>query len=429
MKTLKTYLEAEGLTVEKFNEMDAEAQSQHYNKLNDGNAKAFNDLQADVSATKEAIQKAQAQLLDNQNEQLKSLNEKLRAQGVEIKKLSSKEQSQKGKSFGAVLKEELAENIETLKSMKNGDKSAGVDMEVKAPAPMLISTNVSGGNIPVEDRIEGLNIIPSRRVRLLDVVSKRNTTSNVVSWVYQANKDGSAGGTLEGATKNQIDFDLVVNSEAVKKRTAFIKVSTEMLDDVTFIESEIRAELLRELLKDVEEQVYSGDGAGSNLTGITTVASAFVPGTFAGTIDNANSVDVLTVAMNQIALAEHEPANYIFMNPSDVTALKMVKLDATDKRYVGRLLTVGSTLNLDGVPIIPTTLVPAGDYLIGNFDLDILVTRETVGISIGLDGDDFTKNLRTIIAEWRGCNIIKNNDRTAFVTGTFATDQALLETA
>ena len=142
--------------------------------------------------------------------------------------------------------------------MKNENFKGDVNITVKAPAPMLNSINVSGGNVPVEDRLEGFNTIPSRQVGFLDVLSKRTTTSNVVSWVYQANKDGAAGGTTEGAIKNQIDFDIVVANESVKKRTAFIKVSTEMLDDITWIQSEIEAELMRELLKDVESQAYAG---------------------------------------------------------------------------------------------------------------------------------------------------------------------------
>ena len=49
-------------------------------------------------------------------------------------------------------------------------------------------------------------------------------------------------------------------------------------------------------------------------------------------------------------------------------------------------------------------------------------------IEIGLDGNDFTKNMRTILAEWRGQLFIQENDQTAFVTGTFATTNAALET-
>ena len=70
---------------------------------------------------------------------------------------------------------------------------------------------------------------------------------------------------LKEATKNQIDFDLVVANEAVKKTTAFIKVSTEMLDDITWIQSEIEQELMRELIKAVEQQAFNGDGTGNNL--------------------------------------------------------------------------------------------------------------------------------------------------------------------
>ena len=190
----------------------------------------------------------------------------------------------------------------------------------------------------------------------------------------------------------------------------------------------IRAELLKELLKKVELEVYSGAGGGSALNGIFTQATAFAAGSFAGTIDNANLVDVLTVASNQIALAEHEAPTAVLLNPSDVAALKMVKVSSTDKRYVERLAMVGGMLSFDGIPIIPTTLVTQDTYLIGDFTKNMLLDREDVTIEIGLDGNDWTKNMRTILAEYRGVNVIKNNDTTAFVKGTISTDAAALET-
>ena len=428
-KTLKQLLEAKSISEEKFAGMTAEEKAGLFNELNEGNTKAFHELKADVDATKEAIAKAQSEMIEMQGAQVKELNATMVKMGIQITKLKEGESIDTNKSFGSVLHGQLKNHLPALKRMKEEKSKEDVNMTVKVPAAMLISTNVSGGNVPVEDRVEGFNTIPSRQVRFLEVLSKRSTTSQVVSWVYQANKDGSAGGTAEGATKNQIDFDIVVGKEEVKKRTAFIKVSTEMLDDITWIESEIKAELMRELLKDVENQAYQGDGTGENLNGIRTVATAFAAGTFAGTVDNANAVDVLTVAANQIDIAEHESANYIFMHPSDVTALKMVKVSSTDKRYVERLAMVAGQLSLDGIPIIKTTLVTVGQYLIGNFDLALLVTRTDLLINIGLDGNDFTKNMRTILAEWRGLSLVKSNDRTAFVKGVFATDAAALETA
>ena len=182
------------------------------------------------------------------------------------------------------------------------------------------------------------------------------------------------------------------------------------------------------MLKVVEAQVYEGDGTGNNMNGISTVATAFAAGTFAGSVDNANEADVLTVAANQIRLAEHDAPNYIMLNPSDLTALKLIKTSTTDKRYVDRLVMIGGEMSLDGIPIIETTLVAQDSYLIGDFTKATVFDKGMVDIKVGYENDDFTKNLVTILAEWRGLNIIKTNDTSAFVTGTISVDAAVLET-
>jgi len=400
----------------------AEVLAGYYNEYNEAKRA---ELESAIEAkAEEKIASLKAEIAESTAEQLKSLNAALKEQGLAIKKVADGVISQ-GKKEEVSLKSVLAEKKDELLAMK-GNRSASLSF--KAPADMLISTNVSGGNVPVEQRLPGLNTIASRQIRLLDIVTIAQANSNTISWVYQANKDGAAGGTAEGALKNQIDFDLVVNSETVKKRTAFIKISEEMLGDIDFMQSEINNELTRELLKDVESQVYEGDGTGNNLNGIRTVSTAFAAGTFAGNVDNANVVDVLAVAMNQIMIAEQGMPNYILMHPSDVTALKLVKVSSTDKRYVERLALIGGNLSLDGIPIIASTLVTQDEYLIGNFDFATVYQKGAPSIEVGRDSDDFTKNLVTVLIEWRGLVIVKNNDRTAFVAGTISTDAAALET-
>ena len=400
----------------------AEVLAGYYNEYNEAKRA---ELEAAIEAkAEEKITALKAEIAESTAEQLKSLNAALKEQGLAIKKVADGVISQSEKEEVS-LKSVLAEKKDELVAIK-GNRSASLSF--KAPANMLISTNVSGGNVPVEQRLPGLNTIASRQIRLLDIVTIAQANSNTISWVYQANKDGAAGGTAEGALKNQIDFDLVVNSETVKKRTAFIKISEEMLGDIDFMQSEINNELTRELLKDVESQVYEGDGTGNNLNGIRTVSTAFAAGTFAGTVDNANVVDVLAVAMNQIMIAEQGMPNYILMHPSDVTALKLVKVSSTDKRYVERLALIGGNLSLDGIPIIASTLVTQDEYLIGNFDFATVYQKGAPSIEVGRDSDDFTKNLVTVLIEWRGLVIVKNNDRTAFVAGTISTDAAALET-
>lgn len=419
----KEFLSSKSITEEQFKEKSAEELAGLYNEYNE---KKSTELEALVEgkASKEDIDSLKAEIKAGQVEQMKALNETLKQHGVAIKKLT---QSEKDNGVGTLntISKGLSDNKETLTKMAAGDNAR---ISFKVAGDMLISTNVTGGNVPVEQRLAGLNAIPSRRVRMFDVVQRGTAESNVISWVYQANKDGAAGPTAEGALKNQIDFDLVVASESVKKFTAFIKVSEEMLGDISFMEAEIRNELTRELLKVVEGQIYNGDGTGNNMNGIDTVASAFSAGAFALKVDNANEADVLTVAANQIRLAEHDSPNYIWMNPSDVTTMKLIKTSTTDRRYVDRLAMVAGQMSLDGIPIIESTLIPQDSYLIGNFDLATVYDKGSLSIEAGRDSDDFTKNLVTVLAEWRGLTIVKNNDRTAFVKGVFSTDKAALET-
>jgi len=404
----------------------AEKMAEYYNEFNAMKQEELKKAIKDENA--ELISELKSELTNSQTEQLKSLNDTIKEMGLAIKNVSEKTKGDVSLLNLDTIEKGLEANKDELKSLYQDNKNGRVSF--KAVGTMLISTNVSGGNVPVEQRLEGMNSIASRQIRLLDIVSRGTASSNVISWVYQANKEGAAGGTAEGALKNQIDFDLVVDQQSVKKRTAFIKISEEMVGDIDFMRSEINNELMRELLKDVENQVYQGDDLGSNLNGIRTVASAFTPGSFAtgqpNAVDVPNSVDVLTVASNQILLAEKGMANYILMHPSDVTALKMVKVTATDRRYVERLALVAGNLSLDGITIIPTTLVTAGEYLIGAFDMAKVWDKGSISIEVGRDSDDFTKNLITVLAEWRGLCIVKNNDRASFVKGTFATDIAAI---
>lgn len=377
-----------------------------------------------------AIKDAQEKTKAEQKEIVEKLENRISEMEAAEKKAAKVQKSAEPFNFKSAVATAWDENIDKIKGVAEGNVN-NVQLKIKAVGNMLQSANVSGGDLPQSDRLSGFGAAPSRRVRLLDVMTQRGTTSDKIDWVYQAGKEGAAGQTAEGGAKNQIDFNFVVASESVKKTTAFIKISDEMLADNPFATGAVNDELQRELLKAVENGAYDGDGAGANLRGITTVASAWAANAaLALAVDNANEVDVLVNALLQIEIAQEGDAipNFIFMHPADVAKLKVEKLSGTDKRYVERMMMVGSDLSLDGVPIIPSTLIDAGDFLVGDFSKALLVQREGLRIDIGFDSDDFSKNLRTIRAEWRGAVVVPNNSRSAFVYGDFTTAKAALET-
>lgn len=358
---------------------------------------------------------------------VKSLESALETQGIILKKLQ--DGSLSGSSVRIAensVRKALADNREDFVKAKDGRHS--FRFELKAAGDMTIAGNVSGGNVPQAQRLEGINDIAEREAKSYALFPKLRTAANTIEWVYETGQDGTIDGTAEGAAKDQIDNDFVVTSVALVKRAAYFKVSTEMLDDVSFMEGWLRNKLIVRLFLDVDNQVLNGNGAAPNLKGVIDYATAFAAGTFAGTVDSANNADSLVVAANQIKLANHNGALTIMMHPSDVAALKLVKLSVSDKRYVERLMMVGSTMSLDGIPIIENTNIAVGDFLIGDFSKGTIVEKSGIEIEIGLDGNDFTKNMRTILAEWRGQLFVQNNDTTAFVKGTFSITNDALET-
>jgi HK97 family phage major capsid protein len=230
----------------------------------------------------------------------------------------------------------------------------------------------------------------------------------------------------EGVAKPQADFDLVEASMAVKKVAAWIKVSKEMVDDLAFMRGEINNELIEIVELEMDSQILTGDGTGDNLQGLLSYAQAFTPATqFVAGVPNANILDVLRVAMAQIAGNNFE-ANYILMNPQDVAAMELTKSSTGEYTLPIFVPMADGVTRVMAVPVVANNGVAVGDYLVGDFTKSNLRLREDLNIQVGYINDDFTRNMMTVLCEARACHFVKSNHTGAFVKGTFATDIATI---
>lgn len=407
-------LALQGYYTEKFNHEKTELEARVKSLEDEKGSAKYEALSEEVKSLKES--------------KIESLENALKMQGIVIEKIKSGELS--GSKVNAIegsVEKAIQDNIENFKSAKNGRHDFTFDLDIKTVGDMSFVGNVTG-TIPQAQRIEGVNNIAEREAKIYSMIPKMVVAGNTVEWVYETAQEGTPSGTAETAAKNQIDNNFVVTSVVLLKQTAYFKVSTELLDDPTFMASWLRNKLVVRLFLRIDSQVLVGGGTGTNLNGIYTQATTWAAGSFALAVDSANDVDSLVVGIDQIRNANHNGALTIVMHPSDVTALKLVKLTATDKRYVDRLMQVGSTMQLDGNRIVETTAMAAGTFLIGEMGKAIVAEKGAISVDVGLDGNDFTKNMRTILGEWRGEVIIETNDVTAFIKGTFATTNAALET-
>lgn len=414
-------------TPEELKELDLDALTKYYNEKNAYEKNQFQS-QLGEKASKEDLEAFRKKMDANIEEQRKAVNLLFKDLGIRIAKREASENTNTQS-----IKSLLTEKKEELTKLKNSSSATdNVQIELKAVGDMSLAGNTTG-QIPQAYRLPGFNDVAERQVRFLDLLQRGRISKNIIEWVYVANEEGGAAATAEGATKSQYDFELLVGSQKVEKVTAYITITDEMLDDVEAINTLINNKLSTKVLQKVEEGAWSGNGTSPNLHGVYTVATAFSPGTFAtgsaNEVDNPNSIDVLGVAANQIKLANQTMPTRIVMNPTDVTALKMQKVSSTDKRYIERLSMIGGSLSMDGIPIVESTLVTAGTYLIGDFNKATILDKQDLVIEIGYNADNFVKNFKTIRAEWRGVVFVEHNDRNAFVKGVFATDIAAIAAA
>jgi len=309
----------------------------------------------------------------------------------------------------------LAEKANELKAMKE-KSGASVQITLKAAGTMALSTNTTG-QIPQAEREQGITRIVRRNPFILELVNVGSIMSNVWEWVEQKNADGGAAMTAEGAAKSQADFDLVVASANVKKVTAYIKVTKEMLDDVELMRSEIDQELTELINLKIDDQLLNGTGLTVNLTGITTNATAWAAGAFALAIPTPTKWDVLRTAINQVRVNLFEP-NYIVMHPTDVTAMELSK-DTTGQYVMPPFAALDGTI-VSGIRVVANTGVTIDKFLVGDFSKSGVRFKEGVTINVGYENDDFTKNLVTILAEARLVQRVKSNHYGAFVYGDFS---------
>jgi len=327
--------------------------------------------------------------------------------------------------------EELVKDA--MKRIKNSRITGFVPLMVlKASTdPILVVNSRSGGNVGITDFDTSFARVPQRRPFLRQIVNVRPTSKTYVAWAEQNHIMGSAGTTAESALKNQQSWEVVERNERIKKITLFDKTSKENLDDLPFMASEIRSLIIDEIARFLDSQILTGNNTGENLKGLTSYAPAGDISTspLANMITGANNFDVIRALVAQIAvngLGNFVP-DYFLINPWDAAAMDMAK--TSEGVYVMPPFITNGGQQIAGVLGIESTLLTQDKVMIGDFSKSNLALREDITISMGYDGNDFTRNLVTILGEMRALHYVKTNHVNAFAYGDFSILRGQLDTA
>jgi HK97 family phage major capsid protein len=119
--------------------------------------------------------------------------------------------------------------------------------------------------------------------------------------------------------------------------------------------------------------------------------------------------------------------NYIVVHPDRLASMEMMK--ASDGHYIMPPFKSADGTAIAAVPVIANNGVAQGSFFVGDFNKYKARIKEGLSIAIGYDGNDWTNNMVTPLAEMRLVGYIASNNYGAIVTGTFTVGKALLDPA
>ena len=318
---------------------------------------------------------------------------------------------QEGKTLGDQVTKSIKDQVEAIKAGQS------INLETKGDTTL---TGDYTGNIALSVLDPEVNRVARQAILLQNVVNRGTTTSKFVTYIQQTQAPASTWVT-EAEAKFEGEAKYTEVSKEVKKVAGLIKVSKEMLEDLSFMRSEINNDLVLSVQDQIEDQLLNGGTPTTEIEGILSFATSFSAGTLALSVPDATLADVIRVAVAQIETNKFYPT-HVVLHPRDVARLHLSKTTTGEYTYpvfyMNPLTGQNMVFNLG---VISTTYMAEGTFLVGDMKRDFLKMREAINVQVGYVNDDFKRNMVSILAEARLVNYIKLNDTGAFVKGTIAT--------
>jgi HK97 family phage major capsid protein len=386
-----------------------------------------------LDAVKEASQKENESLkaeLKAASDNISAVKNEVNEELIKIKGLVEKPAVKEFKSFDAALKDAFAEKAKDIKSIVDakGRQTAPLFIEVKAAVTMGEDNTIGAGTTQytLTQNTGIISPILHRTEKYLAAVSVGSIGNDRALWIEETDEQGTPIFIGEGDGKTKLSVLYVEKTATVKKIAVYGKVTTEMLADLPQLISYIQTNLAKRLSLKIEDQLFAGNNTGDNLNGAITMATAFAAGSAAGTIAMANEFDVLNAIATQVELA-YGTANAVFVHPSTLQAMKAIKSTTGEVQYKDYMDIMGSgDMVVAGMKVYSTPAVTAGEFIGGDMKALHVLFREQINIQIGLDGNDFTNNLKTMIVESRLVQFASANETPLLIKGDFATAIAAL---
>ena len=380
---------------------------------------------AEISNEIKAIKGFDDSVLTKAIADLKKQSDEIGIELSKVKQMGTKMEHPKTLAEGV---KEFLSNPDIKSYIDNGAK--GTSIGVKTLVDMTMTNAVTRPTTPYNQLLGGLPVYaPERKISMTDIIPVGMTESETVTFNQEYEFEDGVTTLTENQATGKTSFKLRPANLTAGRIGTHLIVSKRMLKNEKYLMSHIASRIPQQIKKAEDTQILNGAGAGADLIGLMQNASSFSAGTFAGTIAGAQQIDVLLVAISQLTQGNYQ-ASGIVLNPIDSAKIELIKNTTED--YTGQVKAVrgqDGVLRITGIPVVETTAMTAGQFLVGDLRMAcewLLFTPLTMSISDS-HGTIFLNNQVCINFEEEPVFPIYNP--LMFVKGTFATAITQLDSA
>lgn len=328
--------------------------------------------------------------------------------------------------FELAMKEAVDAN-EQFKAVVSGEKqTAPIFMEIKAAVTMGLDTTVEAvGSASQVSVTANTGIISTLRKRILKYLGAGVSVgslmgANKAMWIEELDEQGAPIFIGEGDTKTEISVRYEEREMKARKIGVHGKVTTEMMRNLPSLINYIKNNLARRVDIKTEDQLFGGNNTGDNLAGLTEYATAFTGGSLNGTF--VSGTVTLSDVFRAVALQVEEAfgiATALYVSPGVLAALDVDK--DSNGAYLLPPFRAANGNMVAGMTLISSNGLPSGvDFIGGDLSVVNVMFTDNMSIQIGMDGNDFTKNKKTILVEQELLQFVSANDTQVLVQGDLA---------
>jgi len=267
------------------------------------------------------------------------------------------------------------------------DKTRSVRLEVKAagdPVTTASGRNIISGGVGVPaGRMLGLQFgLPQRPAAATSAVEYSRYTGTQGAATQQA---------AEGDAKAAVRPDHSLITQSALTIAGYAKLSRQALNDSAALARAVETTLRRSVNTALDVALVNGaTGFTGGFEGLATAYTSLV---------YTALVDAVSEGVATMQLAGFNP-DVVALNPADWLAITVAKGTSNDHYLSGSYLGV-MPMELRGLRVVLSPSVDAGKALLIDSTHTELLVVENFSVEVAYDGNDFTKNLVTMLGELR----------------------------